>query len=81
MSRELDHRPAQLDHPAPFGDASFVSWPDPSPLQSWWDQVMGDHVIPTAGSTRRRGHKATPAGTPPADTGVASRRVRHSRYS
>ncbi|MFB7877859.1 hypothetical protein ACFC06_21645 [Nocardia sp. NPDC056064] len=26
-------------HPTPDPDQD-VSWPDPSPLQSWWDEVM-----------------------------------------
>ena len=52
--------------PAPPIDTAFVSWPDPSPLQSWWDQVMHEHRIPPA-SGRRSGQKAPKRRRPDAD--------------
>jgi hypothetical protein len=40
MSQDLEHRPVRIidsdDDPQP----PSLCWPDPSPLQSWWDQVM-----------------------------------------
>ncbi|MFF0545832.1 hypothetical protein ACWEVD_22670 [Nocardia thailandica] len=33
-----------------------VSWPDPSPLQSWWDRVMHGDLAPP--KTRRGGQRA-----------------------
>ena len=37
-------------HPAPtpdplLDDAVVVRWPDPSPLQDWWNDIMG--IAPT----------------------------------
>lgn len=28
------------EHPTPAADAPVVHWPDPSPLQNWWTEVM-----------------------------------------
>ncbi|WP_194825072.1 STAS domain-containing protein [Nocardia sp. XZ_19_231] len=62
----LQSRTVMSDHldrsPTPSIDTAFVSWPDPSPLQSWWEQVMHEHLIaPTRG--RRSGQKTSPTGS------------------
>ncbi|MEU4414874.1 hypothetical protein ACIBEH_05585 [Nocardia salmonicida] len=40
MSHDLEHRPARITDSDNAPESSSLRWPDPSPLQSWWDQVM-----------------------------------------
>ncbi|PKV98500.1 hypothetical protein ATK86_0520 [Nocardia fluminea] len=51
------------DHPAldfvdPLSDseseAAVVRWPEPSPLQSWWTEIMGGISRPSQAPTKRR---------------------------
>ncbi|MFC4128205.1 hypothetical protein [Nocardia rhizosphaerae] len=37
MTDELDADPTR---PEPAPETPFVDWPDPSPLQSWWLDIM-----------------------------------------
>ncbi|SUA44708.1 Uncharacterised protein [Nocardia africana] len=32
--------PSARSHTTPDPDTTVVQWPDPSPLQTWWDDVM-----------------------------------------
>ncbi|MFF0454492.1 hypothetical protein [Nocardia africana] len=32
--------PSTRSGPTPDPDTTVVQWPDPSPLQTWWDDVM-----------------------------------------
>ncbi|GAB2679506.1 hypothetical protein [Nocardia goodfellowii] len=46
-NRTISARPRQ--HTAEKDSETPIVWPDPSPLDSWWEQVMGRN----AQSTRR----------------------------
>ncbi|WP_194827860.1 hypothetical protein [Nocardia sp. XZ_19_231] len=41
MIHDLEHSPARFADSDDDPEQTSLSWPDPSPLQSWWDEVMG----------------------------------------
>lgn len=40
MSSDLDTDPAETPPTGPDEENPPVQWPEPSPLQSWWSDVM-----------------------------------------
>lgn len=59
MNHDLEHHPVRVtdsnDDPEPL----LVRWPDPSPLQSWWNQVMnGDSPLAKPRTSRAGGQQA-----------------------
>ncbi|MGW5575789.1 hypothetical protein ACWEVD_31735 [Nocardia thailandica] len=47
-----------------------MAWPDPSPLQSWWEEIMGGLPL-SAVRGRRSGQRASGLGSPEAGDRLA----------
>ncbi|MDO3646977.1 hypothetical protein [Nocardia mangyaensis] len=60
MHDHLDPSPLREDADQVGYDASFVRWPDPSPLQAWWAEIM--HGLSPSRSTTKtsRVHRQAP---------------------
>ncbi|MEV0685023.1 hypothetical protein AB0I35_14280 [Nocardia sp. NPDC050378] len=54
--RYSDHPVFDTTEPATEPDATVVSWPEPSPLQSWWNDIMQGVKPPR---TRTGGQKSS----------------------
>lgn len=60
MNHDLEHRSARLIDSDDDPDPPSLRLPDPSPLQSWWDQVMGGGSPLAKPRTGRAGGQQAP---------------------
>lgn len=58
MQRDLEHRSARVTDTEEDLETPMVRWPDPSPLQSWWNQVMNAGSAGNSATGRPRGQHA-----------------------
>ncbi|MEU4417844.1 hypothetical protein AB0G00_32750 [Nocardia salmonicida] len=60
MNHNRDHRPVRITGSGNDSEAPSMRWPDPSPMQPWWDQVMGGGSPLGKPRTRRSGGQQAP---------------------
>ncbi|WP_082844375.1 hypothetical protein [Nocardia salmonicida] len=60
MSHHLQHRPVRITDSDNDPEPPSLRWPDPSPLQSWWDQVMSGDSPLAKPRPARSGGQQTP---------------------
>jgi hypothetical protein len=59
MNHDLEHSPARTTNSDDDPELTSLRWPDPSPLQSWWDKVMGGgSPLAKPGTSRMGGQQA-----------------------
>ncbi|MFE9789339.1 hypothetical protein ACFYO7_28565 [Nocardia salmonicida] len=60
MNHDLEHSPARFIDSDDDPEQTSLRWPDPSPLQSWWDKVMGGGSPLVKPRTTRSGRQQAP---------------------